>query len=205
VYHAHVKEPLTPWLVEWAYSQGIFPMGLEDGSVGWFRPEARAVIPIGRFHASRSLRRSARRFDVTFDCAFEEVMRKCADRKEGTWITAEFFQVYAELHRRGLAHSCEAWSGEELVGGVYGVAIGRAFMAESMFHVLTDAGKVALWKLMQRLQNQGCVLFDVQYMTEHLRTLGAVEISDKKYRKMLCKALESASGAHSFQLGDICH
>lgn len=164
-------------------------MGMEDGETGWFRPDPRAIIPLDAFHATRSLRRSADRYEVRFDTAYEQVMRACANRKD-VWITEELFHVYAELFRRGTGHSAEAFLSDRLVGGVYGVSLGGAFMAESMFHSETDAGKVALWKLIEKLRDSGWVLFDVQYMTPHLKTLGAIEISHSEYIRRLEEALE---------------
>lgn len=138
---------------------------------------------------SRSLRRSAKRYEVTFDQAYREVMMRCAAREEGTWITPEFLDVYTEMHRLGKGHSAEAWKDGRLVGGVYGVALGGAFMAESMFHSETDAGKVALWQLMEWLERRGFTLFDVQFMTPHLASLGAIEISASDYLRFLKQAL----------------
>ncbi|CEK16352.1 leucyl/phenylalanyl-tRNA--protein transferase [Chthonomonas calidirosea] len=185
--------PFTPETVVWAYSMGIFPMYVEEEkAILWFRPERRAIIPLDGFHISRSLAKTIRkgRFEVRINTAFEEVMRGCADRPEGTWITEEFIQVYTELHRRGLAHSVETWREGRLVGGTYGVALGGAFMAESMFHRETDASKVALAALVQRLKERNFVLLDVQYLTPHLQRLGAIEIPHQVYLQRLQKALE---------------
>lgn len=180
---------LTPKLLEAAYREGLFPMGDSRGRVVWFCPDPRAILPIGGMHVSRSLRRSARKYEVTFDQAYREVMVRCAAREEGTWITPEFLDVYTEMHRLGKGHSAEAWKDGRLVGGVYGVALGGAFMAESMFHSETDAGKVALWQLMARLERRGFTLFDVQFMTPHLASLGAIEISASDYLRLLKQAL----------------
>ncbi len=181
--------PLTPELIVWAYRQGIFPMGGEDDEIEWFRPDPRAVIPIDGFRASRSLRRSAQRYDITFDTAYEQVMRRCA-RDDETWITEDFIRVYTELYASGRGHSAEAWLSGDLVGGVYGIALGKAFIAESMFHSATDAGKAALWKLIEKLQAEGYLLFDVQYLTPHLASLGAVEIPLSQYLEILQRCLE---------------
>jgi leucyl/phenylalanyl-tRNA--protein transferase len=183
---------LTPEGVELAYRHGIFPMADErSGEVLWFRPDPRAVIPLDGFHVSRSLARTLRRaaFDVRVDTDFEGVMRGCADRPEGTWISERFVEVYGALHRAGKAHSVEAWRGGRLVGGAYGLALGGAFMAESMFHRETDASKVALAALTSRLRERGFVLLDVQYVTPHLESLGAIEITRREYERRLERAL----------------
>jgi leucyl/phenylalanyl-tRNA--protein transferase len=182
---------LTPESVLLAYSQGIFPMADPDtGQVQWFRPDPRAIIPLDHYHASRSLRRFLRHspFQVAFNRDFLGVMRGCADRPD-TWISDQFVEVYGRLHEQGWAHSVEAWEGEELAGGVYGVAIGAAFMAESMFHRATNASKVALHALVGRLRERQFELLDVQYMTEHLETLGAVEVPSREYISRLRAAI----------------
>lgn len=183
---------LTPELIEIAYRQGIFPMADPDtGEIWWFQPGRRAIIPLDGFHVSRSLAKTIRRgvFEVRINTDFEGVMRGCADREEGTWISEEFVRVYSELHRQGKAHSVETWRDGRLVGGTYGVALGGAFMAESMFHYETDASKVALAALVSRLRERGYILLDVQYMTPHLRSLGAVEIGRPHYLRRLQTAL----------------
>ena len=183
---------LTPEGVVLAYRHGIFPMADEgSGEILWFRPDPRAIIPLDGFHVSRSLARERRRgvFEVRVDTEFEAVMRGCADRREGTWISDRFVEVYGALHRAGTAHSVEAWRGGRLAGGTYGVALGGAFMAESMFHRETDASKVALAALVQRLRERGFTLLDVQYLTPHLESLGAVEITRREYERRLEHAL----------------
>jgi leucyl/phenylalanyl-tRNA---protein transferase len=183
---------LTPEGVLLAYRHGIFPMADErSGEVLWFRPDPRAIIPLDGFHVSRSLARTLRRalFEIRVDTAFEGVMRGCADRTEGTWISERFIEVYASLHEAGHAHSVEAWRDGRLVGGTYGVALGGAFMAESMFHRETDASKVALAALVSRLQKRGFMLLDVQYLTPHLESLGAVEITRREYERRLEQAV----------------
>jgi leucyl/phenylalanyl-tRNA--protein transferase len=183
---------LTPDGVELAYRHGIFPMA-DEGSdhILWFRPDPRAVIPLDGFHVSRSLARTLRRaiFEVRLDTNFEGVMRGCADRTEGTWISERFVEVYGALHRAGKAHSVEAWRDGRLVGGAYGLAFGGAFMAESMFHRETDASKVALAALVGHLQKRRFTLLDVQYVTPHLESLGAVEITRREYERRLERAL----------------
>ncbi|PYM76642.1 MAG: leucyl/phenylalanyl-tRNA--protein transferase [Candidatus Rokuibacteriota bacterium] len=184
---------LTPAGVEAAYRHGVFPMADEGaGEVLWFRPDPRAIIPLDGFHVSRSLKRRLRLggFEIRIDIDFEGVMRACGDRPEGTWISEEFIEVYAALHRAGKAHSVEAWREERLVGGCYGVALGGAFMAESMFHRETDASKVALAGLVSRLGDRRFTLLDVQYVTPHLASLGAVEIPRREYERRLAEALK---------------
>jgi leucyl/phenylalanyl-tRNA--protein transferase len=186
------KLTLTPEGVLLAYAHGIFPMADErSGEILWFRPDPRAIIPLDGFHVSRSLARTIKRatFEIRLDSDFEGVMRNCADRPEGTWISERFVEVYAALHRAGKAHSVEAWREGRLVGGVYGLALGGAFMAESMFHRETDASKVALAALCSRLRDRGFVLLDVQYVTPHLESLGAVEITRGDYERRLAEAL----------------
>jgi leucyl/phenylalanyl-tRNA--protein transferase len=183
---------LTPNGVELAYRHGIFPMADEgSGEILWFRLDPRAIIPLDGFHISRSLARTLRRgiFEVRVDTDFEGVMRGCADRPEGTWISERFVEVYGALHRAGKAHSVEAWRDGRLVGGAYGLALGGAFMAESMFHREPDASKVALTALVARLQERGFTLLDVQYVTPHLESLGAVEITRREYERRLERAL----------------
>ena len=183
---------LTPEGVLLAYSHGIFPMADErSGDIVWFRPDPRAIIPLDGFHASRSLTRTLKRgaFEIRVDTDFEGVMRGCADRPEGTWISERFVEVYGALHRAGHAHSVEAWRDGRLAGGTYGLALGCAFMAESMFHRETDASKVALAALVSRLRLRRFVLLDVQYVTPHLESLGAVEITRREYERRLEQAL----------------
>jgi leucyl/phenylalanyl-tRNA---protein transferase len=183
---------LTPEGVELAYRHGIFPMADErSGEVLWFRPDPRAIIPVDDFHTSRSLARTIKRglFEIRVNSDFEGAMRGCADRPEGSWISDRFVEVYGALHRAGKAHSVEAWHGGRLVGGVYGVALGGAFMAESMFHRETDASKVALAALVRRLRERDFTLLDVQYVTPHLESLGATEITRHEYERRLERAL----------------
>jgi leucyl/phenylalanyl-tRNA--protein transferase len=183
---------LTPEGVELAYRHGIFPMADEQsGEVLWFRPDPRAIIPLDGLHVSRSLARTIRRalFEVRVDTDFAGVMRGCADRPEGSWISERFIEVYGALHRAGKAHSVEVWREGRLAGGAYGVALGGAFMAESMFHRVTDASKVALAALVERLRERRFTLLDVQYVTPHLESLGAVEITRREYERRLEGAL----------------
>ncbi len=184
---------LTPEGIELAYRHGIFPMADElSGEVRWFRPDPRAVIELDGLHVSRSLARTMRRgrFEIRVDSDFEGVMRGCADRREGSWINDRFVEVYGALHRVGKAHSVEVWREGRLVGGSYGVALGAAFMAESMFHRETDASKVALAALVRRLRERDFALLDVQYVTPHLESLGATEITRHEYERRLERALD---------------
>lgn len=166
-------------LVE-AYRHGIFPWPADDGPVWWWSPDPRAVIAAGRLHVSRSLRRTLRRGGLrcTSDVAFAEVVSACAQRPgEGTWITAEMRSAYVRLHDHGRAHSVEVWDGAGgLVGGLYGVAVGRLFCGESMFHRADDASKVAMVATMRILEHGGFLLFDVQMPTPHLASMGATTI-----------------------------
>jgi len=168
-----------------AYSGGAFPMGGRR-MITWHCPKTRAILPLGQFHVSRSLARTLKRaaFDVTYDTAFRSVMLGCADRDE-TWIDHRILRVYTELHRLGHAHSVEIWIDGALAGGVYGVQIGGAFFAESMFHRVTDMSKVALWALVSRLRDREFALLEVQYLTPHLTSLGAVEVDFDSYLRLL--------------------
>jgi leucyl/phenylalanyl-tRNA--protein transferase len=175
-----------------AYRSGAFPMATPNDEIAWFSPDPRALIPIDeRFHVPHGLRRTLTRslFEIRINTAFEAVMRGCAQREE-TWINDEVFLSYQNLHRLGHAHSVEAWQGGRLVGGLYGVAVGGAFFGESMFHLVTDASKVALVALVSRLRERGYRLLDTQWSTTHLRTFGTYEIPREKYLKQLRAALE---------------
>lgn len=186
-----MREELTPELVLHAYRVGVFPMADEDGEICWFSPDPRCIFEFDRFRVSRSLRQVLRRgtFEVRVDTAFDEIIRACAERTEGTWISDEITAVYTELHRRGHAHSLESWQDDKLAGGLYGVTIGGAFFGESMFHRVTDASKVALVALVDRLKDRGFSLLDVQWSTPHLERFGAVEIPQKEYLSRLEQAL----------------
>lgn len=177
-------------LIEW-YRTGLFPMAdAWDGRIGLFSPDPRGIIDLAGWKAPRSLASVVRsgRFTIRIDAAFERVMRQCADRSE-TWISEDIIASYCTLHRAGFAHSVEAWRGDELAGGLYGVALGGAFFGESMFHRERDASKVALAALIARLRDRGFVLLDTQYSTPHLESLGAVEISRDEYLERLGEAL----------------
>nr|WP_281493357.1 leucyl/phenylalanyl-tRNA--protein transferase [Yoonia sp. F2084L] len=183
---------MTADLLLQAYQAGVFPMseGRDDPEVFWVDPRLRGVFPLDGFRISRSLARTLRRgrFTITYDHAFEDVVRGCADRDE-TWINDTIFGLYCTLHQAGFAHSIEVWEDTRLVGGVYGVTIGAAFFGESMFSRATDASKVALAYLVDRLRLGGFQLFDTQFITPHLESLGAVEIPRAQYRAMLAEAL----------------
>ncbi len=183
--------PLTPELLFAAYAQGIFPMDVE-GEIQWFSPDPRAIIPLDGFHASRNLRQLYRggRFEIRINTCFEEVIRQCARRKEGTWISKEIIGAYTALHNLGFAHSVESWREGELAGGLYGVAIGGAFFGESMFHRQTDASKIALLALVERMKDRGFTLLDIQFLTPHLARFGAVEIPRRQYLDRLRVALK---------------
>lgn len=189
--HAVETPPLTPELIVAAYCRGIFPMADEAGEIGWYSPDPRAVFPLDAFHVPRSLAKTIRRrtFEVRVDTAFEAVMRGCAER-DLTWISEDIVRSYTALHRLGLAHSVEAWREGRLVGGLYGVSLGGAFMGESMFSRETDASKVCLVFLVERLRERGYVLLDSQMATEHLAKFGQIEIPRREYLRQLRAALK---------------
>lgn len=182
---------LEPATLLAAYRAGLFPMPV-SGEVGWWSPVRRGVLPLDGLHVSRSLRRSVRRYEVTVDAAFAEVVAGCADpSRDGAWIDEPMAHAYARLHELGWAHSVECWSGGELVGGLYGVAIGGLFAGESMFSRATDASKVALVHLVSLLrdQHETSRLLDTQWQTPHLASLGVVEIPRAAYLERLRVAL----------------
>lgn len=184
---------LTPDLVLHAYRSGIFPMAehRDDDALFWVDPRKRGILPLDGFHMSRSLRRRIRKLphEVTIDSAFEDVIDACADRQE-TWISHEIRALFLELHAMGHAHSLEVRSEGRLIGGVYGLAIGAAFCGESMFSRATDGSKIALAYLVDRLRRGGFTLFDTQFITGHLASLGAIEIPRADYHRALQAALE---------------
>ena len=183
---------LTADMLLRAYALGVFPMAesREDPEVFWVDPRWRGIFPLDDFHISRSLARHIRRggFEVSVNRDFDGTLRGCADRPE-TWINDTIFRLYTTLHARGFAHSLEVWEDGALVGGVYGVTLGAAFFGESMFSRRTNASKVALAYLVDRLRLGGFQLFDTQFITAHLRSLGAVEIPRAEYRRRLAEAL----------------
>ncbi len=182
--------PLTPEVLLSAYMQGAFPMDVQ-GQIQWFNPDPRAIIELDGFRASRTLRQlvRSRKFETRIDTEFEAVMRACADRPDGTWISEEIITAYCDLHRLGFAHSVESWRDNQLAGGLYGVSIGGAFFGESMFHRQTDASKVALVALVERMRSRDFTLLDIQFLTEHLERFGAVEIPRRTYLRRLRQAI----------------
>lgn len=185
---------LTPGMLLDAYAAGVFPMAesRDDPTIFWVNPRRRGVFPLDGFHISRSLARTIRRtpFTIRVDTDFASVVAGCAAREE-TWINAPIFRLYCELHAMGHAHSLEVWESERLVGGVYGVTLGAAFFGESMFSRQTDASKVALAYLVDRLRQGGFRLFDTQFLTPHLASLGAVEIERDDYLAQLAQAVQA--------------
>lgn len=191
-----VSSEITPDLLLRAYACGIFPMAeaADDPSIFWVDPEWRGIIPLNGFCVSSRLARTVRSdvFRVTVDAAFKQTIAGCAEPQAGredTWINRRIRDLYSALHAAGHCHSVEVWDGENLVGGLYGVALGGAFFGESMFHRARDASKVALVHLVARLIAGGFVLLDTQYVTDHLRTFGAVEVPRDRYRVMLDDAI----------------
>ena len=185
------KTKLDPRTLVLAYSEGFFPMPDENsGEILWFRPDPRTIIPLDGFHQSRSLRSLLRkkRFQVTYNQSFSQVMHYCSQRPN-TWINDEFKAAYQKLHTMKIAHSVETWKEGQLVGGVYGVCFGGAFFAESMFYRASNASKVALYHLVEKLRQKKFHVLECQFMTDHLRSLGAKEISDTQYMKLLKHAI----------------
>ena len=187
---------ITPELIIRAYRAGIFPMAedAEDEDLFWVSPEMRGIIPLDGFHLSTSLRKAIRKsgFVVRVDTDFDSVIDGCAepdDGRESTWINRTIRSVYGELFRRGVVHTVEVWDGDDLVGGLYGLAIGGAFFGESMFHRRTNASKMAMAHLVERLRAGGFVLLDTQFLTPHLASLGGVEIPREQYEERLAEAL----------------
>ena len=179
-----------------AYAAGIFPMaeGRDDPRIHWVDPRFRGVFPLTNFHISRSLRRVIARNNCTIrtNTAFSRVVDACADRAE-TWISAPIKDLYHSLHHAGYAHSLEVWRDDHLIGGVYGVSLGAAFFGESMFSKATDGSKIALTYLTDRLRVGGYLLFDTQFLTPHLQSLGAIEISRADYHLQLTLALRQTA------------
>jgi leucyl/phenylalanyl-tRNA--protein transferase len=187
---------ITPEVLLKAYACGIFPMAesAEDPALYWIEPEKRGIIPLDRFHISSRLARTVRSdfFTVTVNHDFDAVIDGCAEPQEGrqrTWINARIRNLYRKLHDRRHCHSIEVYAGDALVGGLYGVTLGRVFFGESMFHRVRDASKVALVHLVARLRAGGFKLLDTQFVTDHLKTFGAVEVPRRQYHKLLEAAL----------------
>ncbi|ARM12219.1 MULTISPECIES: leucyl/phenylalanyl-tRNA--protein transferase [Rhizobium] len=193
------KSPgITPDILLRAYSIGLFPMAesADDPEIFWVEPELRGVLPLDHFHISKSLAKTVRRhpFEIRFDHAFESVITACAEETSGrpsTWINQTIRSLYSTLFDMGHAHTVEAWDGDELVGGLYGVSLGSAFFGESMFSRRTDASKICLVHLVDRLRNKGFTLLDTQFTTEHLKTFGAIDVPKADYALLLAAAMES--------------
>lgn len=184
-----VGADLEPGTLLAAYRGGLFPMPMRRKLVGWWSPDPRGVLPLDGLIVSRSLRQSCRRFDIRVDTAFTEVMRRCGDpRRPHGWINEQFIVAYTRLHEMGWAHSIETWRDGELVGGLYGLLIGRFFAGESMFHSVTDASKVAVVATVEQLRGIGAELFDVQWSTSHLASLGVIELPRQEYLRRLSAA-----------------
>ena len=183
---------LSPEVLLFAYQQGLFPMAESRNAkqIQWIQPKKRGIFQLGNFHISKSLRRVILKKDysITINSCFPKVMEKCANRSE-TWINGGIYNCYCRLHEEGFAHSIEVWKARQLIGGVYGVAIGAAFFGESMFSEISNGSKIALAYLHDRLLKSGFLLFDTQFLTEHLASLGAIEISQAEYLIKLEKAL----------------
>lgn len=181
---------IDPQLLLSAYCQGYFPMGVNEGELRWFLPEWRGILPVAEFHIPQRFQRYFKNhpFEVRWNTAFSEVIEGCADRQD-TWITDDILGSYQNLHELGYAHSAEVWREGRLVGGVYGVAIGAAFFGESMFSRETQASKVALVSLQQRLQERGYLMHDTQWTTPHLAMFGGYEIPCDDYLKLLYRAI----------------
>lgn len=174
-----------------AYRLGVFPMAMESGEIRWFSPDPRTVLPLEAFHVPHGLKRERRAggIEIRVNTRFEEVMHGCAERPD-TWINSEIIASYTRLHELGAAHSVEAWAENELVGGLYGVAIGGAFFGESMFHRATGASKIALCALVERMRERRFILLDTQWLTPHLEQFGAKEISRALYLHLLNQAID---------------
>lgn len=186
---------LLPEVVIMGYQQGFFPMGTSDSNeIYWHRPDPRAIIPLDEVKISRSLRQTLNRgtYKSTINASFDTVIVRCSERDD-TWITDEIIATYSELHQMGYAHSVETWHGNDLVGGLYGVAINGAFFGESMFSTMTDASKVAFVALVHRLRLRGFSLLDTQYINSFTASLGAVEIRDEHYQHLLARALATST------------
>jgi len=197
---------ITPQILLKAYASGVFPMAenAEDNALYWIEPEFRGVIPLNGFKVSRSLRKACRRqmFDIRVDTAFGDVIELCAQRapdRKTTWINERILALYKQLFKMGFCHSVECWQDDELVGGLYGVRIGAAFFGESMFTRKRDASKVALVHLVARLRAGGFSLLDAQFINDHLKQFGAVELPRSEYHQMLENALEQDADFHAFR------
>lgn len=197
---------ITPALLLKAYAAGVFPMAdsAADTELFWIDPDPRGILPLDAVHIPQRLQRSLRTSPLRIRCdtAFEQVMRHCAETRPQTWINAEILSLYTALHKLGYAHSVEAWAGDELVGGLYGVAIGGLFCGESMFSRTRDASKIALIHLAAILIEGGFVLLDTQFVTDHLRQFGAIEIPRAEYHRRLREALTAPARFHGVTVFD---
>lgn len=197
---------ITPELILRAYRAGIFPMAEDaaDEDLFWVSPDQRGILPLDGFRLSKSLRKSMRRsgFTIRVDTDWDGIIEGCAtvgEDRDSTWINASIRRVYGELFRRGVAHTVEVWDGDDLVGGLYGLAIGAAFFGESMFHRRTDASKMAMAHLVERLNAGGFVLLDTQFLTAHLASLGGIEIPREEYEERLAEALLLEGDWHAIE------
>jgi len=188
---------ITPEILLRAYSIGMFPMAesADDPDIFWVQPEIRGIIPLDSFHVSASLGKAMRKapFEIRFNTAFDDVIARCGEatpERPSTWINPLILMLYRELHRMGYTHSVEAWQDGELVGGLYGVSLGSAFFGESMFSRRTNASKICLVHLVERLKRHGFTLLDTQFTTDHLKTFGAIDMPKRDYEKLLARAME---------------
>jgi leucyl/phenylalanyl-tRNA--protein transferase len=181
---------IAPEVLLQGYRLGVFPMAMDDGEIEWFSPDPRGVLPLAEFHVPHALERVLRKgvFEVRINTAFKHVMAQCA-RRPDTWINGEIIRSYTRLHELGHAHSVESWLEGKLVGGLYGVSVGAAFFGESMFHTVTDASKVALCALVDRLRTQRFTLLDTQWLTPHLKRFGGVEVTRRQYMHLLARSV----------------
>lgn len=200
---------VTPQVLLKAYASGVFPMAesAEDDALYWVEPELRGVLPLENFHVARSLRKAVRqrRFQIRIDTAFTRVIAACAEKTDvrpKTWINSRIRWLYIQLHKMGVCHSVETWQGDKLVGGLYGVKIGAAFFGESMFSREREASKVALVHLVARLKIGGFQLLDAQFVNEHLRQFGAIEVSRGEYQILLDAALQQEADFRRFDRDD---
>lgn len=192
------RHAITPEILLRAYAAGMFPMAesADDPDVFWVQPRIRGIIPLDGFHVSRSLAKRIRQapYDIRVNTAFDQVMELCAESTEirpTTWINPLILTLYRELHRMGYTHSVEAWEGDQLIGGLYGVSLGSAFFGESMFSRRADASKICLVHLVDRLRARRFTLLDTQFTTDHLKTFGAIDVPRRDYEKLLEKAMQS--------------
>ena len=185
-------DEIEPEFLLKAYQLGVFPMAMQDGEIAWFSPDPRGIIPLDGFHIPHGLHRTLKKnpFEVRINTRFRQVMLGCADRNS-TWIDDSILVSYCRLHEMGYAHSVETWQGHDLVGGLYGVVLGGAFFGESMFSRVTDASKVALVSLVERMRERGFQLLDTQWSTPPLTRFGCVEISRPRYMRLLEDALRA--------------